>query len=386
MGAPAFVQQSSVATGNGTATVTLNGVTAGNTIIVLVTQASSATRTYSATNYTSAVANNPARAAAILYRENCPSGTNSITVNANTGTVAISVIAIEIGASTFENASSFTDGTNVTSHDCAAANALDSASNSFIVSGGVLNASGTVLTKNAGAVLITSDTLLLWQYQTSDSGFVDEKSTWTSSTARTGTCVSASFVGSGGGPQTITLGRATEVDQARGVTVVNPRSYTLGRATETNTPRGVTVVNPRSYALGRRTETDQVRGLTILNPRSYALGRRTETDVARGVTILQGRTVALGRAAEVDTPRGLVVVNPRSYALGRATEADQVRGITTLNPRRYTIGRVTEADTARGVTVVSGGLPPATTLVRSIVAQSQSIVVYSNQVKVYSDG
>ncbi len=131
-----FVQQSSVATGNGSATVSLTGVTAGNTILLLITQASTGVRSYSATNYTVAISNNASRCAAILYRENCPSGTNSITVNANTGTLAISVIAIEIGASTFENASSFTDSGNVNNHDCAAANALDSAANSFIVSGG----------------------------------------------------------------------------------------------------------------------------------------------------------------------------------------------------------------------------------------------------------
>ncbi len=377
MAAPSVVQ-SATATGAGTATVTLNSVVSGATIVLCVLQGSSATRTYSATNYTVAVANNPARAVVILYRENCPSGTNSITVNANTGTETIRVVAIELSPCTLEDTDSFTDGSSVTLHYSASPGGIDVAIDAIAISAGQLNASAGTLTKAAAYTEIGQWSLTqLVQYYANAAGLVAERGEYTSSISRFGTSAIAGFTTTGGGggqtvnlsrgvetdiaraltivnPRTYSLSRPLETDVARSLSILNPRAYSLGRATETDVARAQTVLNPRSYQLGRPLETDVARSLTVVNPRSYSLGRATETDVARSLTIVTSGIVSLGRAVETDVARVLTIVNPRTYALSRPLETDVARSVSVLNPRRYTLGRAVETDVARSLSVSQG--------------------------------
>ncbi len=196
MPAPALIQQSSLATGNGSATISLSGVLAGSTIILLISQYGSTTvRTYSAPDYSVAVQNNPGRQATILYRTNVPAGDHSITVSANTGTLAFEALAIEIGPSTFENASTWNSGSTTTVHYCAASGSIDSAADSFLVSGGVLHSAQTGGgTKHSSATLIYSNTFALWQYERSDAGFVDERHDWTTGGGRISVNSCATFV------------------------------------------------------------------------------------------------------------------------------------------------------------------------------------------------
>lgn len=205
------IQISAEASGSGTATLSLTGVTAGSTIVVIVWQTTASARTYSATSYTVPTGGHTTgagRQACIMYRTGVASGSHSITVNANTGTVAITAIAVEIPASTFSAADFVIEGGNNTSHDCANTGNLDVSGDAIILSVGVLNASGTTLTVTSGGVQMNSVVNnVMVQYKLSGSGFTDEKSTWTSSTTRTGVNVSVGFTATGGGGPVIAVFR-----------------------------------------------------------------------------------------------------------------------------------------------------------------------------------
>lgn len=202
MGAPILLQTSSEVSGAGSATVSLTGVAAKSTLVLLAWQESTGARTYSATSFlVGAQSSATGRQVAILYRTNVSAGSHSITVNANTGTLVVKVLALEFSECAFVSGDAVLESTNNTSHDCANAGNLDVPLNGVIVSGGVLNASGTVLTTASGATRLNGAANLqaLWQYRRSDAGFVDERSTWLSSTARTGVQVSIGLQAPSGG-------------------------------------------------------------------------------------------------------------------------------------------------------------------------------------------
>jgi hypothetical protein len=198
MTAPNFIQ-SATASGNGSATVTLNGVAAGNSILVAVTQAASGTRTYSAPNFTSEIANNGnGRVAAILRRFNVPAGTNSITVSANTGTLAISLTAIEVEPLELVATGSSTDPTSQTTHDSSSVG-LDVSIDALLFGAGVLTASGGTVSPASGYSSVGIGTGQMVQYRRADAGVVADKATWSSTNARQGTNVLAAYRSPAGG-------------------------------------------------------------------------------------------------------------------------------------------------------------------------------------------
>lgn len=104
--------------------------------------------------------------------------------------------------------------------------------------------------------------------------------------------------------------------------------------------------SPQTIALGRASEVDTARALGV--GRGVPLGRASETDTARALTVVSGNIVALGRASEVDTARPLAAVTTQLVPLGRASETDTARTLTAslagsavlLNLRRRVRSRV----------------------------------------------
>lgn len=160
-------------------------------------------------------------------------------------------------------------------------------------------------------------------------------------------------------PNTLTLGRATETEAARSLAVSNPNVIAIGRASETEQARALAVSNPNVIALGRATETESTRLVSISNPNVVALGRATESETARSLTVQTGNAVQLGRAVESESARGISISNPNVVALVRATETESARGISIAIAQAVSIGRATETETVRGVTITTGSGSPS---------------------------
>lgn len=207
MAAPAFVQKSAIVAASASATsVTLNGVVAGGTLVVFIFATTASNRTYTISddkgNTWSAIVESQSgnvRKTCMFRAENVASGNTVITVTQSGTLVAYSILANELGQSTFEQSSASTYATNVTTHYGAASGSLDTAANAIILAGGVLNASGGTMTKKGSFTLIDSNTILLLQYLRTDAGISDERGEFTSSTARNDTCLAVSFVSANGG-------------------------------------------------------------------------------------------------------------------------------------------------------------------------------------------
>lgn len=206
MAAPTHVQQWN-STGNGPLAIPLTGVTSGNTLALIMFQTLAATRTYTVSDSVDGawtagpLANISSRYAQIFYKIASSSGSKTVTVSPNGGSTEIHVSVVEIGASTASVSSTIT-ASGVTSHPCAAVGEIDTLANSYILSGSVLNASGSTYTPNASCTLIREGDLtngFLAQYRRSSGALTDERSIWTSGTARDSGGVSMAFVDSSGG-------------------------------------------------------------------------------------------------------------------------------------------------------------------------------------------
>lgn len=199
----AQVQNSASASGAGTPTVASISLspTAGNTVVVYVTQIVSNTRTYTVsdnidgtTGWTQAVYLNPTGAAGIWYKQNVPSGITTITVTANTSTTTMSAAATEfsgMGTVTTRDAFDSLNETPTTSntHTCSASG-VTSANPVIAVCAGIFTASGGEINPGTGYNEVptgfTSGSSLK-QYQIFPSGCTSEVGTYTNTTtARSG--------------------------------------------------------------------------------------------------------------------------------------------------------------------------------------------------------
>ncbi|WP_291982011.1 hypothetical protein [Luteitalea sp.] len=202
--AAAFIQ-STVASGTGGATLTLNGVAAGRSLVVKIAQFSAAVRTYAASSnldgaLTSAVAHNPGRAGAILYLHGCSAGNHTVTVSANTGTNAFEAVAEEwdgldpLGTPTVDT---FNTASNNGTHYSAQSGNIDTTGGAAISAVGVLNVSGSTLTAGASPAYTritpaANAESVMFQYRVATSAVTDDRGEWTSSTPRQVTgCIAA---------------------------------------------------------------------------------------------------------------------------------------------------------------------------------------------------
>jgi hypothetical protein len=346
MTAPAFVQ-SATASGNGSATVTLNGVTAGNTILVAVTQAASGTRTYSATNYTSEVANNGnGRVAAILRRFSCPAGTNSITVNANTGTLAILVTAIEVEPLELVSTGSSTDPTTQTTHDCASTG-LDVSIDALLFGVGVLTASGGTVTPASGYSSAGTGTGQMVQYRRSDAGVVADKATWSSTNTRQGTNVLAAYKSPAGGT-TYSLGnvdsRSVSVSGVDAVSLVLPlanvdsRSSTISGADGLSVSAGLANTDSRSVSVSGADALAITAGLGNLDSRSVTVSHASDVTLVTGGTTydlgnVDSRSVTVSARDAISMRAGLANVDSRSATLSDMVSVALRAGLGNLDSR-----------------------------------------------------
>lgn len=213
MAAPPIVQNSGVVTrsvAGTTFTLTLSSnVSAGNLIVVLVTDVSSGGRTFSAaddqdaTAYTMAVNLDEntlyGRQAAILYKKNVTgkTGATTVTVTAS-GNVTGQAIAYEIsGADTtapVHATSSFQDASGTTTHYCAASTAIDTTDDCLIFTVSSFNAdcSATVAT-NYTSVGFDPSAKNWAQYRSVTGALTDERAGWTEGSSRVATSVIAAF-------------------------------------------------------------------------------------------------------------------------------------------------------------------------------------------------
>ena len=131
------------------------------------------------------------------------------------------------------------------------------------------------------------------------------------------------------------MNRATETDSARALSP--SKTLALGRATEIDVARPISLTT--FEPLGRATETGNARGLTAA--KSVALGRSAQADAAR--LLAASKTSAVGKATETDQARGFGVITGQS--IGRVSEADSARTFSTS--KVVALGRATETDAAR---------------------------------------
>lgn len=191
------------------AAVSLTGVTAGNTLIVLVHQTAAATRSYTAVSdidgaLTSRVAYNPGLAIAILELRVASAGNHTVTVTANTGSTNFEAKLIEVSAldiTATPTTGTFADGADTTTHYSAAVGDIDTTGAGFLVSAGTLgSASGvsstTADTGNGWAKFgtMSSDIRVFSQYLVAGAARADERGAWThGATSRSATCAIAFF-------------------------------------------------------------------------------------------------------------------------------------------------------------------------------------------------
>lgn len=231
-----LVQQTTAA-GNGSASPALTGVAAGNALVAVVSQVASAMRTYSASSnidgaLASAVQYNPDRAVAVLVLRNVSAGNHTVTIAANTGTVAIDVWLFEVSG--LDNAASpiiptgngFTDAGATSTHYSAPAGEIDTAGATWMVSVGAIYFPMTATAAGSSPwtkATTAANVQAFAQYGDFASASTDERGQWThTGTARKACATMVAFpLASGGGTtyqESITLSAvAALTDSSRAV-------------------------------------------------------------------------------------------------------------------------------------------------------------------------
>lgn len=174
----------------------LTGVTDGSTLVLMFSQATAAARTYTCSdNVNGAWTAGPyifdgsfsSRHAGMFYLENVVTASGSLTVTLSSGASIGSVYAVVVELSectVLDSSSNHNTAGSTTTHYCAASGALDAPADAIILSGATLHAAGGTLTPTTGFTALINAADCLWQYKASDAGFTDERSQFSSSTAR----------------------------------------------------------------------------------------------------------------------------------------------------------------------------------------------------------
>ena len=384
------IQTAGPTTGTTPFTLTLTSVTSGSTLFVYIFYPVSGIRTFSVadnvngswTPGTLVIDTTSNRRCQGFYFIASASGTLTVTITALSGgtptaTATVTAVAEEFSACTFSSESTFTTGTASTTHYCAASGSLDVSGDSLIISGAVLHANAGTVTKTTGFTQLANTSDYLCQYNTSGSGFTDERSQFASTTLRREAGFSFGFIASGSSqsinvgivtetesaliasilnPKSYSVAITTETESALSVTVNNPRSYTVGIATETESVLQVSVTNPRSYSVSIATEIESALSVSLLNPRSYVVGIVTEIETALSVSTGNSQQISVNTVTETETALTVSVLNPRSYLIGIVAETETALSCSIINPRSHTVGIVTETESALSVVVSTGAL------------------------------
>jgi hypothetical protein len=183
--------QTDHAIGAGWATLTLTGVTAGNSAIVAISQYVSATRTYTASSnldgsFTSVVAYAPGRRLVLLVLHGLQAGTHTIAVAANTGTAALEAWAFECegldsaASPVFPTGNGFDDGANTDTHHSAPIGEIDTTEAAFIVCVGALSGSGVTTFAGSGYTKVAgSDVKAFCQWRAPLVAVTADRGQWT---------------------------------------------------------------------------------------------------------------------------------------------------------------------------------------------------------------
>ncbi|MBG0828541.1 hypothetical protein HS041_12255 [Planomonospora sp. ID67723] len=232
------------------------------------------------------------------------------------------------------------------------------------------NVSGVTWTPPAGYTEIADTQATTWTSACAVSKQLSSSAATGSQTATTvasfdSDAYTVAIKSAAGGGGTVTLGRATETDTGRAVTL--SKTLALGRSTETDTANPVTVSKTitlgqavdattarpltvsKSLAIGRASETTTAQ--PVIAARLIALGRATETTTAGAVTV--SKAVALGRAVETSTAQAVIVT--KALSVGQAFTTDTARPLTVS--KTALLGRATEQTTAMALTVTGGAQP-----------------------------
>lgn len=198
----AALLQQTTDSGTGSVTLTLTGVTAGSSLVLKYAQNGSASRTYSASGFTSAVAYNPGRAVGILVRHNEAGGSVSVTLSANTGTAAVRGWLLEVegldplATPIIPSTNGVVDGSAATSHDCAPAGEIDTTGAAMLFCVGVTDGNVTAFGAGGSYALLGNGGSVreVAQYRTALSALTDHPGAYTSTgTPRTATSTLAAF-------------------------------------------------------------------------------------------------------------------------------------------------------------------------------------------------
>lgn len=191
MAVPTIVQSVTSASSTTAITITLNGVAAGNTILICCHQYGFGTRSWSAPSYVEDIRLSTAGySSAILRRANCPAGTNSITVTINAATTFY-VSAIEVTPVTLESTGSLQDST--INHLSAAVAGIDVATDALIITTSGTSGNVATATPGAGFTALQTGVWGIVQYSLSTGGFTGERGAWTSGNAVVSSNVMAGY-------------------------------------------------------------------------------------------------------------------------------------------------------------------------------------------------
>jgi hypothetical protein len=240
---PIALVQQTTATGAGTASPSLTGVTAGNSLILLYAQSANNTRTYSASGYTVVEHFNPTRAVGVLVKHGSAGGTEAPTLNANTGTVAVycwllEVSGLDAGAAITPAADGISNASTTTAHHCAASGELDTTTGAFLVAVGALSGTsgGFTAATSWTALDAAAITNVNAQYYAASAAVTDDRATYSTVTSRASDNTMVAFPAdtSGGGNTTVARSGEFRSGQARaGDSSLEPLSVTVGGVTTT---------------------------------------------------------------------------------------------------------------------------------------------------------
>ncbi len=207
----AVVQVSAV----GSTSLSLTGVAAGNTVIVLIAQYSADNRTYSVSDDVVGAYTNDkffqgstARRVSFQSFRNHPGGniTISVTPSASSQFVAAAIEVSGLDDAATPITGEFSDAGNTNTHHCAAVGEIDTSGAALILIAGALNSQAGVTSVNPTGSYTEIDAGLnqaFLAYWDAPSAVTDERGQWTSGgTARTGIGAIIAYpagVGGGGG-------------------------------------------------------------------------------------------------------------------------------------------------------------------------------------------
>jgi hypothetical protein len=209
----AFVQESTNAASGGTTTATPSiSPTAGNALVVFITQSASGTRTYAptdniegATGWTEAAYLNSSGTANVWFKANVPAGITTVTITASAAVTFTAAVAEFSGFGTtitVDDSDTLLEGSSSNNHTCSTSG-VSSGNEVLSVCAAVMSAAGTECNPGSGYTEVPnplSQSQTLKQWKRFATGCTNEVGAWSNTgTARIGKSVIALLSGNAGG-------------------------------------------------------------------------------------------------------------------------------------------------------------------------------------------